>query len=281
MKTILSIQSHVAYGYVGNRAAVFPLQRMGYDVIAVNTVQFSNHTGYGEWRGEVFRAEHIADILGGIRARGVSIDALLTGYMGDALIGEIVLKALDGFHIKTYCCDPVMGDTGRGFFVREGIPEFFRDKALPHASILTPNQFELAYLAGHDIKTLEDAQNACKALHGRGAGMVLVTSLEHEGTRDDEIQMLASDPGGAQWIVTTPKLRLDPPPNGAGDCTAALFLGHILGGQRLDQALSLTAASIYGLFDATFKAGSRELQMIAAQNEFVLPAHKFTAIRLD
>jgi pyridoxine kinase len=152
-KTILSIQSHVAYGYVGNRAAVFPLQRMGYDVIAINTVQFSNHTGYGEWRGDVFSPDHIQDILEGIDKRGVKIDALLTGYLGDAAIGQTILNAIDHFNIPLWLCDPVMGDVGRGFFVHKDIPDFFKEKAARRAAIMKPNQFELNALTGMTIAT--------------------------------------------------------------------------------------------------------------------------------
>ena len=151
--TILSIQSSVAYGHVGNSAAVFPLQRIGVEVWPVNTVHFSNHTGYGAWRGMVLAAETIADVIQGIEERGVlhRCDGVLSGYMGDASLGEVILDAFT--RVKranpnaVYCCDPVMGDVGRGFFVRPGIPEFMRDRAVPAATLVTPNQFELEYLA--------------------------------------------------------------------------------------------------------------------------------------
>jgi len=281
MKTILSIQSHVAYGYVGNRAAVFPLQRMGYDVIAVNTVQFSNHTGYGEWTGEVFSPAHIEDVLAGLRGKISKVDAVLSGYLGDPAIGEIVLNAVQNFDAPIYCCDPVMGDIGRGFFVREGLPEFFKSRASANAQIMCPNQFELCYLTDSHIVTLDDARAACKKLHDQGVQTILLTSLEHNETREDQIQMLGSSISGAQWLVTTPKLQIDPPPNGAGDCTAAVFLGHILAGAALNQALENTASSIYAVFDETLKEKTRELQIIKAQNAFALPEKQFKAIRLD
>ncbi len=271
MKQILSIQSHVAFGHVGNDAAVFPLQRMGHEVIAINTVQFSNHTGYGDWTGQVFSPDHIAEIFNGLQKRGVMdrIDALLTGYMGDPAIGEIILNAVPPS--VPWCCDPVMGDVGRGFFVRPGIPEFFKSRALPCAKIITPNQFELEYLAGQTIETLEDARNACREVHEMGPEIILLTSLIHSETRDREIQMLASSKSGAQYLVTTPRLPLDPAPNGAGDCTAALFLGHYINGESLETMLAKTAASILGLFEETMKAGSRELALIAAQEYFAKP----------
>lgn len=275
MKQILSIQSHVAFGYVGNRAAVFPLQRLGHDVIAINTVQFSNHTGYGDWTGDVFSAEHVEKILAGLEKRGVlgKIDGLLTGYLGDPAIGEIILTTLQKLSPSvTWLCDPVMGDVGRGFFVKDGIPQYFKSRALPHARIITPNQFELEYLAGRQIETLEDARNACREIHEMGPETILLTSLIHSETRDDEIQMLASSKSGAQYLATTPRLPIAPAPNGAGDCTAALFLAHNLEGLSLDQCLSKTAASVFALFQETMKAGSRELAMIKAQDHFTNPA---------
>lgn len=274
MKQILSIQSHVASGYVGNRAAVFPLQRLGYDVIAINTVQFSNHTGYGTWTGEVFSAEHIGAVLGGLEARGVlkSVDALLTGYLGDPAVGDVILDARSKIAPDAlWLCDPVMGDVGRGFFVKEGIPDFFKSRAVPKASIVTPNQFELEYLSGQEIRTLGDARDACRALHEAGPEIVLLTSLIHQDTKEDSIQMLASAKSGAQFIVTTPRLPLDPAPNGAGDMTAALFLAHMLEDNDLARALSKTAGGIMAIFEETQKAGSRELALIQAQDRFVTP----------
>ncbi|HEU4839013.1 MAG TPA: pyridoxal kinase PdxY [Micavibrio sp.] len=283
MKNILSIQSHVAFGYVGNRAAILPLQRLGHDVIAINTVQFSNHTGYGGWTGEVFSAEHIGEILGGLEERGVlsQIDGLLTGYLGDPAVGELVVRTLDRLPPSViWLCDPVMGDVGRGFFVQPGIPEFFKTRALPKAKILTPNQFELDYLSGITIKTLADARNACRRVLEAGPEIILLTSLIHDETRDDEIEMIASSRSGEQYLVTTPRLQLDPAPNGAGDCTAALFLAHILNGESLPDALSKTAAGIFALFEETQKAGTRELALVQAQDRFVA-AHPFKVERLS
>ncbi|MEO0394141.1 MAG: pyridoxal kinase PdxY, partial [Pseudomonadota bacterium] len=229
-KSLLSIQSHVAFGYVGNRAATFPLQRLGFDVTAVNTVQFSNHTGYGAWTGEVFTADHIAGLIDGVEARG-GLDVcagVLSGYLGDAALGEVVLDAVTRVKGRNpdalFCCDPVMGDVGRGFFVRDGIPEFFRDKALASADILVPNQFELAYLADQPIATLDDALTATASLRQQGPRQVLVTSFEPKEGPPDQISMLLDTDEGA-WQVDTPRLPLNPAPNGAGDCTAALYFG--------------------------------------------------------
>lgn len=281
MKKILSIQSHVAYGYVGNRAAVFPLQLLGYDVIAVNTVQFSNHTGYGAWTGMVFSDRHIEDIIAGLAERGVleQVDAVLSGYLGDAALGAIVLDAVRKIRENNpdmiFCCDPVMGDVGRGFFVRPEIPPFFRDSALDAATVITPNQFEAQALTDVTISTLASATSACRALHEAGPELVVITSLETAETPPGAIQMLASHRDGRRWIVTTPRLPLAPAPNGAGDLTAALLTGYLLRGMTADQALSATASSVHAVFLETQKQGQQELALIPAQEALKNPPRRF------
>ncbi|HYO57817.1 pyridoxal kinase PdxY [Archangium sp.] len=282
---ILSIQSHVAYGYVGNRSATFPLQRLGHEVWPVNTVQFSNHTGYGHWRGQVFESSHVAEVVGGIAERGVLADcqAVLSGYMGDAATGAVILDAVAQVRAANpralYCCDPVMGDVGRGFFVRPGIPEFMRERAVPAADIITPNQFELEHLTGRSIRTLEDALAAVTVAREMGPKVVLVTSLLRKGTAPGTIEMLAATHSGA-WLVYTPQFPIHPPPNGAGDAVAALFLSHLLHGRDAGAALGETAASIFGVFSVTHAAGARELQLVAAQEELVAPTRRFAVERV-
>jgi pyridoxine kinase len=279
---ILSIQSWVSYGHVGNASAVFPLQRLGAEVWAVNTVQFSNHTGYGQWRGQIFGAELIQDLVEGIAERGAlpRCDAVLSGYMGDAAIGEAILGA--AARVKAvnpsamYCCDPVIGDVGRGVFVRPGIPEFMRDRALPAADIVTPNQFELEWLTGAPVTSLDAAKRAITTLQGRGPRCVLVTSLHTADTPADAIELLAGE-GGEFWRVRTPMLPISV--NGAGDAIAALFLFHRLRWGEARVALSAAASSVYGLLRRTSEAGSREILTVAAQEEFVTPSRVFRAER--
>ncbi|MFG1345461.1 pyridoxal kinase PdxY [Xanthobacter autotrophicus DSM 431] len=277
---LLSIQSHVAYGHVGNASAVFPLQRLGVEVWAINTVQFSNHTGYGAWRGQVFEASVVGELVEGIAERGVlpRCDGVLSGYMGSADIGAAILDAVarvKGANANaTYCCDPVIGDVGRGIFVRPGIPEFMRERAVPAAEVITPNQFELELLSGHAVATLQDAIAACDALHRQGPKVILVTSLHVAETPPDRIDLLASGPDG-RFLVRTP--RLDVSLNGAGDAIAALFFFHVTRTGSTAQALSLAASSIYGVLERTEKAQSRELLLVEAQEEFVRPSRLFSA----
>jgi pyridoxine kinase len=281
---ILSIQSHVAYGHVGNSAAVFPLQRMGVEVWPIDTVQFSNHTGYESWEGRVFEAGLIGDLVRGIDACGVlgECDGVLSGYIGSADIGGAILDAVATVKRANpsaqYCCDPVIGDVDGGIFVREGIPEFMKRKAVPAADMITPNQFELDYLAGRESKTATDVCDAVKAVHDLGPRAILVTSLHTADTPEDTVDMLASDESG-MFRVRVP--RLDINVNGAGDAIAALFFAHYMRARSIDKALSRAASAVYGILAKTAEAGTREMQLIAAQDEIVNPSRVFEAEALD
>lgn len=275
---ILSIQSHVAYGHVGNAAATFPIQRMGHDVWPIHTVQFSNHTGYGAWRGQVFDAGLIGDCVAGIAERGAlaQCDGVLSGYMGSADTGLAILDAVARVRKAhagaLYCCDPVIGDVGRGVFVRPGIAEFMRDRALPAADVATPNQFELELLVGQETATAAGLHAGLAALHAKGPRAVLVTSCLGDTTPADALDLVASD-GARAWRIRTPKLALSV--NGAGDAIAALFFVTYLSRRSVPEALSHAASAVFGLLSATLDAGTRELALVAAQDEFVRPSRVF------
>ena len=275
---ILSIQSHVAYGHVGNDAAVFPLQRLGAEVIAVHTVQFSNHTGYGAWTGEVFQAQMIADIMRGVEERGALglCDGILSGYMGSADIGAAILDAALTVRSANpgalYCCDPVMGDVGRGVFVRPELPDMMRAKAMPEADIVTPNQFELSLLTGQEISDRASLVAAIHALHALGPKIIMVTSVITNETPEDAIDCVASD-GHQIFLVRTPRLSLSV--NGAGDAISALFFLHWLRDHNAGHALAQAVSSIFGVLKRTEDEGSREILLIPAQDELVHPSHKF------
>jgi pyridoxine kinase len=275
---LLSIQSHVAYGHVGNSAAVFALQRVGCEVWPVHTVQFSNHPGYGAWRGAVFDAALMGEIVKGIAERGVlgSCDGVLSGYVGSAEIGATILDAValaKAANPKArYCCDPVIGDVGRGVYVGAGIVEFFRERALPAADVVTPNQFELDCLTGQTSATLAAALAAVDALRARGPRAVLVTSLRTAETPADCVDLLACD-GAGRFRVRTPLLPVSV--NGAGDAVAALFFLHYLRTGAVAEALSCAASSVFGVLRRTAEAGARELLLIEAQEEIVAPSRVF------
>ena len=280
MPTVLSVQSRVAYGHVGNAASVFPLQRLGIEAWALDTVAFSNHTGHGQWRGAAVPAAAIAELFAGIEALGVlpQIDAVLSGYLGDAATGPVLLDIVAQVKAANpkavFCCDPVIGDIDAGVYVTDGIAEFFRDEALALADIATPNRFELEYLTGAPIASLSEAADAAAALRTRGPRIVLVTSLDAE---PDRMTMLASGPDGA-WAVETPRLPVVL--NGCGDVTAALFLAHLLRGESLSEALALAASAIFAVIKTTSRQGRYELALVAAQDELATPSRRFAPWRL-
>ena len=280
----LSLQSHVAYGYVGNRAATFPLQRLGHEVWAVNTVEFSNHTGYGAWRGRTASAGQVAEIVHGIESLGMlaKCDALLTGYVGDAALGDVVLDTARRVRAANpkaiWCCDPVLGDVDTGIYVKPGIDAFFRDRALPAADVITPNHFELEHLTGRAVETLDEALAATRTLLA-GPRLALLTSFRRVDSHAEQVEMLAVTPDAA-WRVVTPLIAFDIMPNGTGDAVAALFTAHWLESADIASALGKAASSIYAVLEATQAMGERELQLVAAQDRLVSPLRRFVPERL-
>ena len=283
MTTILSIQSSVAYGHVGNSAATFPLMRLGVEVWPVLTVHFSNHTGYGAWRGPLLAAGDVAEVILGIDERDVlhRVDAVLSGYQGAEEVGGEVLRAVELVKQRNpaaiYCCDPVIGDVGRGIFVRPGIPEFMRDQVVPAAQIVTPNHFELDYLTGHRSETMAEILDAADELRASGPEIVLVTSAVVDGTGPDSLTMVAVTGDGA-WQVTTP--RLGRTFTGSGDLTAAMFLAAYLDSGDPGRAVGRTADIVYSVLKATTDAGSSELALVSSQEHLVHPGHHFDVERI-
>ncbi|HTZ76759.1 MAG TPA: pyridoxal kinase PdxY [Stellaceae bacterium] len=274
---ILSIQSAVAYGSVGNAAAVFPLQRLGFEVWRVDTVLFSNHTGYGKWRGKVLEPELVGEIVAGIEERGVfpRCAAVLSGYLGNSALGATVLDAVQRVKRANpqaiYCCDPVMGDSDGGLFVRPELPDFFR-RAVASADILTPNRFELETLTGAEVSTLTAARAAAETLLAQGPRVVLVTSLAVGEIASTEAAMLAATREGG-FLVRTPRLPFAP--DGAGDLTAALFLAHHLRTNDAATALAATAAGVHAVLAETYRRGGGELAIVAAQEALTAPPQRF------
>ncbi len=282
---ILSVQSWVSYGHVGNACAMFPLQRLGAEVWAVHTVQFSNHTGYGAWTGQISTGDHVRALVRGLGDRGAlaRTDAVLSGYLGDPDIGRAILEAVaEGRRSNPdllYCCDPVMGDTGRGLFVRPGVPELLAAESLPAADILTPNQFELEQLTGMTCDSPTELRLAVarlqSAMRQAGPRIVLVTSVRNAETPQGMIELMAASPRES-FLLRTPILALSA--SGAGDLIAALFLFHILNQAGLRAALEHAASATWGVLAHTARAGSGELCLIQAQQELVTPGTKYGAI---
>jgi pyridoxine kinase len=280
---LISIQSHVAYGHVGNSAAVFALQRLGCEVWPVHTVQFSNHTGYGAWKGEVFAAGRIGEVIDGIGDLGVlgACDGVLSGYIGTVETGEAVLDAVGKVKAANpnacYCCDPVIGNRARGEFVRPGVAQFMRERAMPAAGVITPNHFELERLAERETRSLPDVLAAVDAIHARGPHAVLVTSVRSDATPADSLDVIASD-AASRYLVRTPLLAT--PANGAGDLIAALFFFHYLRSGSVAEALAAATSSVFGLLRRTRDAGAAETVLIAAQDELTAPSETFAPVTI-
>jgi pyridoxine kinase len=276
---ILSIQSAVAYGHVGNSAAVFPLQRIGVDVLPVYTVNFSNHTGYGAWRGPLISPDDVREVITGIEDRGVfgQIDVVLSGYQGSEGIADVILDAVAGVKAANpgaiYACDPVMGNAKSGCFVAPAIPVLLRDRVVPQADLITPNQFELGYLTGTEPHTLEETLASAELVREGGPSTVLVTSVERPGRPEQTIEMLAVNAEGA-WMVRTPLLPLKA--NGSGDVTAALFTAHYRRTGDAADALARTVSSVFDLIERTYASGERELQLVESQEAYAHPRLQFT-----
>jgi pyridoxine kinase len=274
----LSIQSSVAYGHVGNSAATFPLQRLGHEVWPVHTVVFSNHTGYGEWRGPLLPPDDVRAVVTGIAERGVlaTCDGVLSGYLGGPGICEVVVDAVAQVKAAnpaaTYTCDPVMGNATSGCFVDPAIPPIIREQVVPVADIITPNQFELGFLTHTDPDTLASTLDSADAARALGPSTVLVTSFLRPDRPDDTIELLAVTGDGA-WTVRTPRLPMKA--NGSGDLTAALFTAHLKETGSPAEALASTVSSVYAVLKATLDSRERELRIIAAQDAIAAPACEF------
>jgi len=291
---VLSIQSHVVYGYAGNTAAVFPLQRLGCEVWAVNTVEFSNHTGFGAWRGKALEGDLILELLTGLEERGVlkNCEAVLSGYLGSGETGRILKDAVNRVRVFSpnaiYCCDPVMGDEGRGFYVKPEIPRIIKNDLIPLADIVCPNQFELQALSGINIKNVSGAAEAVNILHGMGPSVVLVTSFREEAGK---VSMIASEKNrgspARMLKITTDELPLGNIA-GTGDMTTAVFLSEYLKTNDLEKSLEHSTASVYGVLDYSYKKSLKtdqpqkpvELKIVEAQEQFITPSRFFKAEKI-
>jgi pyridoxine kinase len=267
--TILSIQSHVAAGHVGLQAAVLPLQRLGYDVIAVPTVVFSNHPGHGTFRGMALGATELEEILTGLEQHGAiqEVHAIHTGYLDSAQQADIVWKFIQRLREKKimapFFCDPVMGDRDKGLYVGKDLAEFLRLKAPSMAEALFPNQFELEYLTGRTISTLDDALNACDSLRAKGTRAVVATSLHLQDQFPEGLCAIAVADEGA-YLGAVPLLQHTP--KGAGDLLCACFIGRSLKHESLPMALSHALTSTHRILELSVRGDSKELLIVEGQD---------------
>jgi pyridoxine kinase len=279
---VLSIQSRVAYGHVGNAAATFPMQRLGHEVWPVDTTLLSNHLGYGTWAGRMLAAEEVATILDGLTRLEVpaECDGVLSGFLGEAetaaVVAEAVARVKQARPDALYACDPVMGDRD-GMYVRPAVPAALLERLLPIADIALPNWYELGWLTGATPQHLPEVLAAMAALRARGPRIVVATGIRHGELPEDEIAVLAGN-GEATWMATTPLLSA--PVAGAGDCFSSLFFGHYLRRRDLPAALAAATSAMFAVLQTTQTLGTRELAIIAAQAELDPPLPRFAARRI-
>lgn len=281
---ILSIQSSVSYGHVGNSAAVFPLQRIGVEVMPVYTVCFSNHTGYGAWRGPLMSGDDVREIVTGIEERGglENVDAVLSGYQGGNDIGDAILDAVARVKQHSpdaiYSCDPVLGNAKSGCHVAPEVQDLIRDRVVPSADLITPNQFELGFITGTTPTTLESTLESVEAARALGPSSVLVTSVERPERAADNVMEMLAVVGDEAWLIETPHLPMKA--NGSGDVTAALFTAHLKSTGDAGVALARTASSVFTLLENTLNSGQRELQLVESQDAYANPAMQFEPRRV-
>jgi pyridoxine kinase len=285
---VISIQSQVAFGHVGNSAAVFPMQMHGIDVIAVPTTLLSNRPGYPSLRGRVLDAELVADILGGIEERGAvdSSDMVLSGYLGSpgigAVVADFVARAKARKPSLAYCCDPVIGDRDRGLFVPADLPPLVRDRLCPLADIITPNHFEFEWLSGAKATTSAQVIAAAQALMARGPSVVIVTSAELDDTPPSEIATVAIEKSGdgiRAWRAGTPKLPISP--SGTGDLFAALFVAARVRGSDTPVALAHAVSAVFAVLERTAMAGTEEMRIVESGEALVRPARRFVPVAIS
>lgn len=275
---ILSIQSHVVFGHVGNSGATLALQRLGFEVWAVPTVLFSNHPAHGGTAGDAVAPDAMGALVGGLDSLGAlaRCDAVLSGYLGSPGAAKVVAEAVAmvrSHKVATpYLCDPAFAHED-GLFVPKAVAEAVRGQLISGASTATPNPFELAHLTGVPVDSLESALTACRALRDLGPDTAICTSLP---LGEGALGTLAVA-GEEAWLVETPKLP--GPLHGAGDLFSAVFLGHTLGGLDLARALGAAVSGTFGVLKATGTAP--DLALVAAQDEIISPSRTFAARRIE
>ncbi len=277
---ILSIQSHVTYGHVGNTAIQLPLQQLGVEILPIYTALLSSHTGYESARGPVVPAEDLRQIVDGLAENGIlqQCDAVLSGYLGSAETGAVVLDTVSRVKEANpnalFCCDPVIGDQEEGIYVTDHVRRFISEEAIAAADIITPNQFELGILFGREVRNEADVAAACAEIHAQGPDWILGTSLHLDGVPDDQIEMQLHGPG-ERWRIRTPMEHVASTVKGTGDLVAALFTTHLLQTRSPRTALEKATAGVFAALAETARLGATELRLVRARDLIRSPPRSF------
>jgi pyridoxine kinase len=259
---VISIQSQVVHGHVGNSAAVYPMQAEGVTVAAVPTTLLSNHPRYPSVRGRVLDAVLVSDLLLGVEERGLIDRAavLVTGYLGSpaiaAVVADFVERALRRNAKLLYLCDPVIGDDGPGVFVADGLVDLFRERLVPMASLITPNQFELELLSGRPAR---DASSLLAASAALGPASVIATGCTLADTQPGQVEtILCSDKTLSR--IATPRLPIRP--CGTGDLLTGLIAAHLAKGASVEAAVRLAVDAVFAVLVRTQQQDSQEMCLL-------------------
>ena len=281
MKTVLSIQSNVVYGYAGNKVATLAMQLQGVEVMPIHTVQLSSNTVYPHYDGIVLGAQQITRIVNSLEKIGVlsSIDAIISGYIGLAEQGEEILEAVKKIKFYNpnaiYVCDPVMGgDINKGSSLPQNIIDFFTKQAIKYADYITPNLLELQILSNMEIKTFNDVLNAIKTLQNKPIQAILVKNLLHAGKTTELFEMILATPSQS-YHLARPLYDFPHRPLGVGDLICSLFTAHLVNGQSQLTAFELAANAANHVLDITKQQNARELAIIDAQQWIKQPDLKY------
>jgi pyridoxine kinase len=261
---VISIQSQVVHGHVGNSAAVYPMQAEGVRVAAVPTTLLSNHPRYPTVRGRVLDAALVGDLLRGVEERGLIEEAavLVTGYLGSRenaeIVADFVERALHKNPGLVFLCDPVIGDDDK-VYVASGIVEIVRDRLMPRASLITPNQFELELLSGAGAQDEAALLAACRAISSRGPVSVVATGCTLTDTPAGQVETILCENGKLTRFAT---LRLPIRPCGTGDLLTGLIAAQLAKGRGVEAAVRVAVDTAFAVLTRTKATGSEEMALI-------------------
>jgi len=257
-RAVIVVSSHVARGSVGNRAAVFALETLGFPVWAVPTVILPWHPGHSRATKIVPDPKQFVALMKDLERSPWlgEVAAVLSGYLGDAEQVKAVASLVEAVKKRNpdalYICDPVMGDSG-GLYVAEEIATGIKDQLMTLADIATPNRYELEWMTGAKLGDLRTAMIA--AMHAGPATMMMTSAPAMLAGGTGNLLITADDALLAEHRL------IDKPPNGLGDLTAAVFLARLLDGQPAGKALQSTTAAVFEILARTAKRGADELQL--------------------
>ncbi|MEN2977170.1 pyridoxal kinase [Tistrella bauzanensis] len=275
--TVLSIQSRVSFGHVGNSAATLPLERLGRDVCALDTVRFSSNPRYAGWRGTVTDPAELRGLIEGLDALpdeaggGLGfVRAVLTGYFGSAAQVAVAAEAVDRVRRRVpgafYLFDPVIGDYPAGRYVQPGVAEAMVDELLPRADLVVPNHYELDHLTGARTTTRAEVIAALDRLASMGPEMAVATSVRVAETAPGSVEVIAVGQAG-RFRIETPLVPAHF--SGTGDMFSAVLLADLLAHRDLARAIRRAVAATYAVVEASRNMGGAELALVAAQDLIV------------